>query len=77
MVVRTDPFPRAFESDAPQPIQLGRLMIGPHIGRLMLFPDGQTRIALDASAKTDGSILWSPGIEEGTVFGFEFAGNVS
>lgn len=47
-----------FSTDRVIPKHLGRIQLGNHIGRLMLFPDGQVRLGISNTAKTDGSIVF-------------------
>ena len=45
-------------SEEEAPVRIDRMMIGSNIGRLMVYPDGKTRLFIKASAKTDGSIVF-------------------
>jgi hypothetical protein len=49
-------FPGDFQSDAPRPISIGRLHVGPYIARLHFHPDGMIRLVVDERAVLDGYI---------------------
>lgn len=63
MKVEVD-FPADFESDRVIPIHLGRLMIGPHVARLYLCPDGNVRMSISKSAIEQGFIVTYDQIRE-------------
>lgn len=50
-------FPACFESDRVLPIQLGRVMVGNHVGRLIFCDDGKMRLILPIEAINDGSLI--------------------
>lgn len=50
-------FPADFDSDKVLPLQIGRIIIGKHIARLMFTTKGEVTMYIDKSAVEDGSII--------------------
>lgn len=61
-------FPAIFDSDEPLPLQLGRLVLGSHIVRLVFTPDGQMKMAISQKAIDDGSVIVHSGTTETPIY---------
>lgn len=56
-IVRME-FDVEFGTNRPIPKQIGRIMLGPYVGRLALSPrDGSIMLVIDERAVTDGHIV--------------------
>lgn len=50
-------FPGEFVSNKPLYIQLGRLILGGHIGRIAFSPEGKLVMVINRKAVEDGAII--------------------
>lgn len=63
-------FPANFGSDRVLPIQLGRLILGHHVVRVLFTKEGQMELLIPAGAVADGSVHIYGNTEEQALHGF-------